>query len=99
MCQTDLVMFKELKKEGGHSRSDSYEEVDDYQEHIGCTGNLKPEGCWVHDGSDGPPARRSIYDEQTLIANKKEKCVCVGVTSHPYRRNRESTAGKFVWDV
>lgn len=47
-------MLKELQEEGGNSGSDAYKEVDDYKEHIGCAGNLKPEGCWVHNGSDGP---------------------------------------------
>ena len=51
-------MFKELEQERGNSRSDAYEKVDDYEEHVGCTGYLEPEGCWVHDGSDGPPGRR-----------------------------------------
>lgn len=50
-------MFKELEKEGGNSCGDANEEVDDYEEYISCTGNLKPERCWVHDGSDGPPER------------------------------------------
>lgn len=50
----DLVVLKELQEEGGHSGGDADEEVDDNQEHIRCAGNLEPEGCWVHDGSDGP---------------------------------------------
>ena len=50
-------MFKELQEEGGHSCSDAYEEVDDYEEHVGRAGNLEPERCWIHDGSDGPPGR------------------------------------------
>lgn len=57
MRQTNLVVFKELEEEGGNSCSDAYEEINDYEEHISCAGNLKPEGCWVHDGSDGPPGR------------------------------------------
>lgn len=57
--QADLVMLKELKKKGGNSSSDANEEVDYNKEHIGCTGNLEPEGCWVHYGSDGPPRKKS----------------------------------------
>lgn len=57
ISQTDLIVFKELEKEGGDSCSDANEEVDDYEEHIRCGGDLKPEGRWVHDGSDGPPER------------------------------------------
>lgn len=56
--QTDLVVLKELQKEGGNSGSDADEEVDHYEEHIRCTGNLEPEGCWIHDGSDGPSERK-----------------------------------------
>lgn len=51
-------MFKELQEEGGHGGGDAYKEVDHYEEHIRCTGNLKPEGCWVHDGSNGPSERK-----------------------------------------
>lgn len=57
MRQTNLVVFKELEEEGGNSCSDAYEEVNDYEKNISCAGNLKPKGCWVHDGSDGPPGR------------------------------------------
>lgn len=55
---TDLVMLKELQKEGGNSGSDADKEVDYDEEHIRCTGNLKPEGCWIHNGSDGPSERK-----------------------------------------
>lgn len=48
-------MFKELEEEGGDCGGDAYEEVDHYEEHVGCARNLEPEGRWVHDGSDGPP--------------------------------------------
>lgn len=54
---TDLVVFKQLEKEGGNSGSDANEEVDDDEEDVSCAGNLEPEGGWVHDGSDGPPGR------------------------------------------
>lgn len=60
---TDLVVFKELEKEGCNSCSDAYEEVDDYEKDIGCTGNLKPEGCRIHYGSDRPTGK-----------GKKETC-------------------------
>ncbi len=66
-------MFKELEEEGGNSCSDAYEEVDDYEEHVGCTGNLKPEGCWVHDGSDGPPGSKSAHPEQNHWGGWKKK--------------------------
>ncbi|PWA16013.1 hypothetical protein CCH79_00019352, partial [Gambusia affinis] len=46
-----------LQEEGGHGRSDAYEEVDDDEKDVGCTGDVKPERCWIHDGSDGPPAK------------------------------------------
>lgn len=57
--QTDLVVFKELQKKSRNRGSDAYKEVDDDEEDIGCTGNLKPEGCRVHDRSDGPPGKES----------------------------------------
>lgn len=47
-------MLKELQKEGGNGGSDADKEVDYYEEHIRRTGDLKPEGCWIHNGSDGP---------------------------------------------
>lgn len=75
--QTNLVMFKELEKEGGNSCSDANEEVDDNKEHIGCTGNLKPEGCWVHYGSDGPPRKKSTYPEQNHFEFKSSDCDCI----------------------
>lgn len=50
-------MLKELEEEGGDSRSDADEEVDDNEEHVSCGGDLEPERRWVHDGSDGPPGR------------------------------------------
>lgn len=53
-------MFKKLEEEGGNSCCDAYEEVDDYQEHVSCARNLEPEGCWVHDGSDGPPGTEDV---------------------------------------
>lgn len=65
-------MFKELKKECSNSCSDAYEEVDDNKEDIGCTGNLKPEGCWVHDGSDGPPGRKSTHPDQNNLNSKSQ---------------------------
>lgn len=51
-------MLKELQEERGHGCSDAYEEVNDDEEDVGCTGNFKPEGCWIHDGGDGPPAKK-----------------------------------------
>lgn len=56
---THLIVLKELEEEGGNSGSDADEQVDDDEEDVGCTGHLEPEGCWVHDGSDGPPGRKS----------------------------------------
>lgn len=53
-------MLKQLQEEGGHGCSYAYEEVDDDEEDVGCTGNIKPEGCWIHDGSDGPPAKKHL---------------------------------------
>lgn len=51
----DLVVLKELQEEGGHSGRDADEEVDHDEEHVRCAGDLKPEGCRIHNGSDGPP--------------------------------------------
>lgn len=59
LSQTDLIVLKELQEEGGNGGRDADEQVDDYEEHVGRTGHLKPEGSWVHDGSDGPPGRKS----------------------------------------
>lgn len=64
--QTNLIVFKELEKEGGDSCSDADEEVDDDEEHIRCRGHLKPEGRWVHDGRDGPPER--LHSSQCLFS-------------------------------
>lgn len=71
--QTDLIMFKELEQERGNSCSDAYEKVDDYEEHVGRTGHLEPEGCWVHDGSDGPPGRKSTESLRMSKALEQER--------------------------
>lgn len=52
-------MFKELQQKSGDCGGDADEEVDDDEEHVGRAGDLEPKGCWVHDGSDGPPGGES----------------------------------------
>lgn len=70
-------MFKELEEEGSNCGSNAYEEVDHYEEYVSCAGNLKPEGCWVHDGSDGPAGR-----------NQTEDFTSCSFSTHSWRRPR-----------
>lgn len=65
-----LVMFKQLEEESGHGGRDSYEEVNNDEENIGCAGNLKPEGGWIHDGGYGPAGENKIRRENTNITDQ-----------------------------
>lgn len=64
-------MFKELEEKGGNSRSDANKEVDNYEEHVSCTGNLEPEGCWIHDGGNRPPEREDHHH----IGSRQKKVI------------------------
>lgn len=63
-------MFKQLEEESGHGGRDSYEEVNNDEENIGCAGNLKPEGGWIHDGGYGPAGENKIRREHTKITDQ-----------------------------
>lgn len=51
-------MFKQLKEESGHGGSDSYEQVNNDKENVGCAGNLEPERSWIHDGGYRPAGQK-----------------------------------------
>lgn len=57
-------MFKQLEEESSHGGCDSYEEVNNDEENIGCAGNLEPERSWIHDGGYGPAGGNKITTQK-----------------------------------
>ena len=54
MCGVPYVVSEEFHDEGGDAAVDADEDVDGGQHHVGRAGDLKEEGCRVHQGSDRP---------------------------------------------
>lgn len=52
------IAAKKLQDEGGHAAVDPNQDVDAGQHHVSRAGDLKEEGCWVHQRSYGPAVRR-----------------------------------------